>query len=53
MGVSKTDTPLAKCNAANVCRSCRGEGCYRCSDHGFQTKSQYERNPPELKAERK
>ena len=34
-----------------VCRGCHGTGCYRCSDHGFQTKSQYERNPPELKAE--
>ena len=34
-----------------VCRGCHGTGCYRCSDHGFQTKSQYERNPPELKAD--
>lgn len=33
-----------------VCRACRGEGCNRCSNHGFQTKAQYERNPPELKA---
>ena len=34
-----------------VCRGCRGEGCYRCSNHGFQSRSQYDMNPPELKAE--
>ena len=34
-----------------VCRGCRGEGCYRCSNHGFQSRSQYDMNPAELKAE--
>ena len=34
-----------------VCRSCRGEGCYRCSNRGFQSRSQYDMNPPELKAD--
>ena len=33
-----------------VCRGCRGEGCERCSNRGFQTMAQYERNPPSLKA---
>ena len=34
-----------------VCRACRGLGCNCCSDRGFQTRSQYDRTPSELKAE--
>lgn len=33
-----------------VCRACAGNGCYRCSDHGFMTRSQYNRVPDEYKA---
>ena len=32
-----------------VCRACRGEGCGSCSNHGFQTISQYRRLPREYK----
>ena len=33
-----------------VCRGCSGTGCYRCSDHGFQTGAQYRKMPEEYKA---
>ena len=32
-----------------VCRGCSGTGCYRCSDHGFQTGAQYRKMPEEYK----
>lgn len=33
-----------------VCRMCQGNGCAACSERGYQTKDQYERNPKEFKA---
>lgn len=33
-----------------ICRMCQGNGCAACSERGFQTKDQYERNPKEYKA---
>ena len=32
-----------------ICRGCSGTGCYRCSDHGFQTGAQYRKMPEEYK----
>ena len=36
-----------------VCRGCSGTGCYRCSDHGFQTGAQYRKMPEEYKVSEK
>ena len=36
-----------------VCRGCSGTGCYRCSDHGFQTGAQYRKMPEEYKMSEK
>ena len=33
-----------------VCRMCQGQGCTACSSTGYQTRDQYNRNPPEFKA---
>lgn len=33
-----------------VCRMCQGQGCEACRETGYQTKDQYDRNPPEFKA---
>lgn len=33
-----------------VCRMCQGQGCDACRSTGYQTKDQYDRNPPEFKA---
>lgn len=33
-----------------VCRWCQGTGCRACGESGFQTKAQYNLNPPERKA---
>ena len=36
-----------------ICRGCSGTGCYRCSDHGFQTGAQYRKMPEEYKVSEK
>lgn len=33
-----------------VCRMCQGQGCAACSDAGYQTEDQYNRNPKEFRA---
>ena len=34
-----------------VCRQCGGRGCHACGNTGVQTKTEYERNPRELRVE--
>ena len=34
-----------------VCRQCGGRGCHACGNTGVQTKTEYERNPKELRVE--
>ncbi len=34
-----------------VCRMCQGQGCRACREAGYQTKMQYDANPPEFRAD--